>query len=216
MTEKIKKTNKSKETASNLNEVNNEVSMTSDSKDASGNKVQVLLTALQILLVIFLILTSAILILSNVDNPLNLRVFSVSSGSMEPTISTGSIVFVQKQEAYNVQDIITYASRANRNATTTHRIIEIFNDADLGRISYGTQGDANEDPDFGITLESQIIGKVIFQIPFVGYFVNFAKTQAGFIVFIVIPATIIIYTELQNIIKELKNIFLSRKNKDEN
>ena len=73
--------------------------------------------------------------------------------------------------------------------------VGILTDKDLDRITYRTKGDANNDVDAGLTLHSQVIGKVVYKLPILGYLVSFVKTQLGFTLLIVIPATVIIYSE---------------------
>jgi signal peptidase I len=130
------------------------------------------------------------------------RLYVVSSGSMEPHIKTGSIVYVEPQSTYKLNDVVTfYPNVANRRATVTHRIVAIGN----GVIK--TAGDANNQAETSLTPVSRIVGKVIISVPFVGYLAGFTKTPQGFILMVIIPATIIIYEELKNISKTLtKNI----------
>jgi hypothetical protein len=74
-------------------------------------------------------------------------------------------------------------------------------------------GDANEELDRWDVTPSQIIGKVALTIPYLGYAVDFAKTPKGFILFVIIPATIVIYEELKNLFGEIKKVFTNKKNK---
>ncbi len=67
-----------------------------------------------------------------------------------------------------------------------------------------TKGEANNAPDSWRISEEAVLGKVAFDVPFMGYPVGFAKTQKGFILLIVIPATIIVYSEAMSIYKEVK------------
>jgi len=67
--------------------------------------------------------------------------------------------------------------------------------------------------------ERQVLGKVLFSIPFVGRAIAFTKTQTGFMLLIVIPAVLLIYNEILNIKKEigkmLKKKQKNKKGKDE-
>jgi signal peptidase len=128
-----------------------------------------------------------------------IKLFTVQSGSMEPAIKIGSMVVTKSQEAYQVDDVITFKDREDARKTTTHRIIE---KEDTGIMRYTTQGDANDVEDSNQVLPNQIIGRVIFKVPYFGYPVAFARTWPGVIVLIIIPATIIIYDEVGNIRKE--------------
>ena len=158
-----------------------------------------------------LLLTAVALVLSNFDNPLKLRVFSVNSGSMEPAVHLGSLVFVRPAAQYFEGDVITFADRNDPKSTTTHRILSVSRDEDLNKTTFETKGDANEDKDVSSITDNRVLGKVIFILPLLGYIVAFAKTQLGFTFLIVIPATLLIFNELKNIKDEVVGAIAERK-----
>lgn len=86
--------------------------------------------------------------------------------------------------------------------TTTHRIVGV--EYQGNNIFFATQGDANGSPDLTKTILSQIVGKVIFKIPYFGYVVAFSRTLPGVVILIIIPATIIVYDEINKIKEEIK------------
>jgi signal peptidase I len=178
-------------------------------------KVYLLLnTIFNLALLAVLILTAFLYYLSTADRtPWDLKPFVISSGSMGDTIPAGSLALAQPRETYHPDDIITYYTNdqnGNRQKTpTTHRIVEVVEGENLG---YRTKGDANQDPDPFITPHQNLIGKVVFHLPFFGHFNNFARSQLGLIILIVIPATLIIYQQLQNIHAEILKI-LDKKTK---
>jgi signal peptidase len=114
---------------------------------------------------------------------------------MQPTIATGSLVVVVPQGEYQKGDIVTYRQTGTKEAVT-HRIVEVSKDEDLGITSYRTQGDANKAPDPELVRGERVIGKVLAHAPFLGYPVGFAQTQTGFIALVIIPASLIVYSEL--------------------
>ncbi|MRZ81797.1 signal peptidase I [Paeniclostridium sordellii] len=95
------------------------------------------------------------------------RTYTVLSGSMEPEFYPGDMVVTKHKDKanINVNDIVTY--RDNEGVIITHRIIE---ETDEG---YITKGDNNNVKDAGILKEENIIGKVKFSIPKIGYLMNF-------------------------------------------
>ena len=99
------------------------------------------------------------------------------SGSMEPEYHVGSIIYLSKvtPENMKVGDPVTYDTHG---ITVTHRIIEVKNDPEYG-ILYRTQGDANNTADGGHISPSQIRGKPVFTIPFLGYVANFVQNPPG-------------------------------------
>lgn len=125
----------------------------------------------------------------------------VLSGSMESAIKMGSVVAVKPADEYKVGDVITFGEKTKTKTPTTHRIYEI---KEAGGIkSYITKGDANNAPDQKPVSENEIIGKVLFSAPYIGYAVNAAQKPIGFLLIIVIPAVIIIYEEVKKIQKEI-------------
>ena len=169
-------------------------------------------------LVIFLVFIAGLVILTSFNLIPGWRLYTVQSGSMEPKLKTGSLVLIKPGTDYQVGEVITYRTEAEKDLenptnTVTHRIIEINDSQDP--VLYVTKGDANNTPDPAPIREELIMGKLAFALPFVGYLVSFAKTQTGLLVLIIIPATIFIYTELMNIKREVLNIIDKRKAKDE-
>lgn len=125
--------------------------------------------------------------------------FTNKSNSMNPTINTGSITIVKKMDNYQVGDIISYYVKVNGNEEIiSHRIIRI------GGNVYITKGDANLGIDAPIILPRLIIGKVLFIIPYLGYIISFTKSAIGLWFMIIIPAVLIIFVELNKVIRALK------------
>lgn len=109
------------------------------------------------------------------------KAFVVSSGSMEPTIMTGDVIFVRPRKNYGVDDVITFISPERH--TVTHRIIGV--DASTnGEIKIQTQGDNNNAPDPYTIAGNAIVGEWWFTIPYLGYVEVFARTPTGIIVIV--------------------------------
>ncbi len=123
----------------------------------------------------------------------------IKSGSMEPTIGTGSAVIIKKEDAYAVGDVITFV-RA-KDGLITHRIVAIN---DNGGVFYTTKGDANESTDVSHVGADDVRGKVILTVPFVGYVTTFLRTRTGIMILIMIPTVYFIGREVRKIITEIK------------
>ncbi|MBU4332629.1 signal peptidase I [Patescibacteria group bacterium] len=134
----------------------------------------------------------------------NFKVLVVQSGSMEPAVRQGGIVVIKPATEYHVGDVITFGKASRTEAPTTHRIFDIK--VEQGKTTYITKGDANNGPDKREIASREIIGKVLFNVPYVGYAIDTAKKPWGFILIIVIPALIIIYDEGVKIWKEIKRV----------
>jgi len=168
----------------------------------------------------FLIIVALGVVFSAFNIPGGYKLFTVQSGSMEPAIKVGSVVIIQPKENYKEEDIITFKKENERNVvnprtTTTHRVIEIKQEDN--KTLYTTKGDANNSVDSTPVDKGLVLGKVSLAIPFLGYPISFAKTQTGLIILVIVPAVIIIYGELRNVKKEIKNLLKARvekKNED--
>lgn len=102
-----------------------------------------------------------------------LQLFVIYSGSMEPHIPKGSIVFTIKPEqnhlsSYKKGDIITFGPyQKEPNSFITHRIYKINNNQIF------TKGDFNKTIDSWTIQPNQIKGLYLFHIPFLGYGLHF-------------------------------------------
>lgn len=183
------------------------------SKTGNGmeKKLKIIGNILQWFVIIALLLISGAIVLSTFDTPLHFRVFHVASGSMEPTIHTGSLVVVKSSDSYVENEILNFRDKAVAKDTVTHRIVEVVRDENGEIMGYKTKGDANEESDPELVDPRRVTGKVLFSIPYLGYVIGFAQTQIGLAVLIVIPGTIIAYSEVQKIIEEIKKALQGRK-----
>lgn len=144
----------------------------------------------------------------------NFSIRVVQSGSMEPTIKTGSVVLIKPLSGYKVGDIITFEGNfkdsKGRKIPTTHRIVDVK--VDVGSVFYQTKGDANDSVDQNLIASNKVIGKVLVSVPYAGYVVAGAQTSYGLLAIVVIPATVIIFEHVKKIVAEVKN---SKKEKEQ-
>lgn len=141
--------------------------------------------------------------------PGGLKLLVVQSGSMEPTIKTGSVILIKKQDTYGIGDVISFVEGGKDS--TTHRVTKTatINNKEV----FSTKGDANQAGDREAISIDNVLGKTVFAVPYLGYIVAFTKTQMGFIFLIVVPATIIIFSEILNLKKEILKLIEKRKEK---
>lgn len=100
------------------------------------------------------------------------RPYVVYSGSMEPEIPTGAVVFIKEEDfSPKIGDIITFH---NGDTVVTHRIVKKENSIFI------TKGDANKTADPVPVKASQIIGRVVFYLPYLGYVIHFLKARIPF------------------------------------
>ncbi|WP_336000351.1 signal peptidase I [Halorientalis halophila] len=123
--------------------------------------------------------------------------FVVLSGSMEPTIETGSVILVAETAPESIEsgDVITFGGSASA-PPTTHRVIEVQETGD-GR-EFVTKGDNNENADRGTVQAADLVGRVpsvdvpgvgpiLFSIPLVGHFITFGGTKLGMLLLVIVP-----------------------------
>ena len=135
---------------------------------------------------------------------LGINFFTIYSGSMTPAIPVGSVVVAPPVDASDVEvgDIITFRALAGADKIVTHRVYEVLpND---GLPMFRTAGDANAAPDGNAVPAENVIGKVWFHLPFLGFFSSFVRSSLGFLLFICLPALVITSLEARNIIIELR------------
>jgi signal peptidase I len=139
--------------------------------------------------------------------------FVVLSGSMEPAMSPGDVVVVSDHNSgvglagalatvglvdgpgsdIERGDVVTFRTSGSE-PPTTHRVVEVV-ETETGE-AYRTKGDANEDPDQSLVRPQQIVGEVVFVLPYVGFVVRFADTTAGFAALVVAPFGLLALSEL--------------------
>ncbi|MFA5789346.1 MAG: signal peptidase I [Candidatus Gracilibacteria bacterium] len=143
----------------------------------------------------------------------NFKVLTVLSGSMEPSIRVGSIVVVKPASEYKVGDVITFGKISKTQTPTTHRISEIKNPG--ATQTFVTKGDTNNAVDAREVRQSEIVGKVLFSAPYLGYAISTAKKPYGFALIIIIPALLVIFDEGKKIKDEVKRIKQAKLNESE-
>ena len=99
-----------------------------------------------------------------------LQVFTVLSGSMEPTYHTGSLIYVKKVDPYTIEVGQPITFMLDESTIATHRVVGIVPDEeDPSVIRFRTKGDANEAEDGSLVHYKNVIGTPIFSIPYLGY-----------------------------------------------
>lgn len=105
--------------------------------------------------------------------------YVVLSGSMEPTIETGSLCFINKHadfDSIKEKDIIAF--KMKDGTLVTHRAIEITDDGIV------TKGDNNDNIDSNKVRKENFVGKNLFWIPKAGYVVKAFQSSKGKIILI--------------------------------
>jgi signal peptidase len=137
-------------------------------------------------LVVILVLSAVFLMGTRL---LGYRVYTVISGSMEPEIRVGDLVYVKPVDPTTIQvgDDITFVLNEDL-VVATHRVVRI--DAEKQRIY--TKGLANEIEDTDPVHFKNVLGVVQFNIPLLGYVSDFIQNPPGMYITIAIGAVLVI------------------------
>lgn len=144
----------------------------------------ILTTVLVVLVIICVILLVGVRLVG-------LKPYAVLSGSMEPEYPVGSLIYVKNIDInkLKVGDDITFM--LDEDTLATHRIVEIIPDEeDSSIVRFRTKGIANEYADSGLVHSKNVVGKPVFDIPYLGYFSSYIQTPPG--LYIAIAGGIII------------------------
>jgi signal peptidase I len=115
----------------------------------------------------------------------------VRSGSMAPTIPTGSIVFYRPIAATRVKkgDVIVFNEPGQTNTKVTHRVYAVEN-GPSGKF-FVTKGDANGAPD---PWHVPAVGKgwkAVAHVPYVGYILFDIQSTYGRLLLLLVPAALL-------------------------
>ena len=122
----------------------------------------------------------------------DMKLFCIQTGSMEPSYPVGTMVAVEPVsfEELSEGDVITFAAGG---AAVTHRIVGINKETQ----QLTTKGDNNNVTDGSFVSYENLIGRVRFGVPVIGYAVlllntNFGKIMVGILIAAVIGVFIIL------------------------
>ena len=155
--------------------------------ETKGRKIWDSMTSLLVAVVVILAIALVGVRLIGLD------VYTVLSGSMEPTYETGSLIYVKDVDVQELAegDPITYL--IDKDTVVTHRIVEIVPDEeDASVIRYKTKGDANNAADGSLVHYKNVLGKPVFTIPKLGYFADYIQHPPGMYVAIAAGAVLIL------------------------
>ncbi|MCQ2548102.1 MAG: signal peptidase I [Clostridia bacterium] len=152
-----------------------------------------IISCVVVLTILFILLTFGVKLVG-------LHPYIVSSGSMEPNFHVGSLVYAKEVDCRTLQPGDAISFSIGNDTMVTHRIYEVkYEDNSPVFI---TKGDANNVVDAGQVHKEQIVGKVVMNLPYLGYIIELLKTTKGKI--IAIGFALILFLSLK-LCKVLKN-----------
>lgn len=132
-----------------------------------------------------------------------LQVFTVLSGSMEPTYHTGSLIYVKKVDPYTIEPGQPITFMLDENTIATHRVVGVVPDEeDPTVIRFRTKGDANDAEDGSLVHYKNVIGTPVFSIPYLGYVADYIQHPPGMYIAISAGAVLLLLVFLPDIFAE--------------
>lgn len=127
--------------------------------------------------IILLIAIIAICVPLIVPKTMGYQLYTVVSGSMEPAVTTGSLVYIKYVEPKEIVegDVIAFYGSDADGSIITHRVVS--NSSAMGE--FITKGDANEDNDMNPVTYNQYMGKMVRSIPKIGGIVQTITGGSG-------------------------------------
>lgn len=133
--------------------------------------------------------------------------YVIISPSMVPNINVYDAVITARvsQNKIGMYDIITFLSKEidTHGVPITHRVVGILK-TENGEKAYRTKGDNNNKEDKAIIRQSEVIGKVLFRIPMLGYVRTFVTSKIGFLISVVLPIAASLFLEIWRFIHRRK------------
>lgn len=119
------------------------------------------------------------------------QTFFVRSGSMEPAIEVGELIFLTRVDAADLEvgDVITFERPDREDVLVTHRIVAI-EETDQGKV-FQTKGDANGTPDVWRVPATGDGWKYAFGVPKIGYVFGYLNTSEARFALLAVPAVIL-------------------------
>ncbi len=132
---------------------------------------------------------------------LGMQVFTVLSGSMEPTYHTGSIIYVKKTATEDIRPGTVITFMLDEDTVATHRVTAVVPDQeDPTVVRFRTKGDANNAEDGSLVHYKNVIGTPVFTIPGLGYVANYIQHPPGTYVAISAAAVLLLLVFLPDVL----------------
>ena len=129
------------------------------------------------------------------------KVYTVLSGSMETAIPVGSVVYVREVDTSEIEegDVLTYV--VGNDTVVTHRVVGFVPDEENPNlVRFRTKGDANDDEDGLLLHPNNVIGRVSFHVPLIGYVASFLQNPYGKVILILSVVVAILASYLPGLV----------------
>lgn len=157
-------------------------------------------------------LAALVVVTGSVTLPGGYRVFSVATGSMEPTISTGSVVLAKRVTdvaALGVGDVVTFQQPGRPEMIITHRVAAA--ESIGGARLFSTRGDANSSQDPWRISYGHLVGKVVWMAPALGSVFAWLRSPLAIAGLVWVPVLLLAFHELYTIHSVLLELQLEKR-----
>lgn len=127
--------------------------------------------------------------------------FTILTGSMEPEYGVGDVVIDEQIAPLDARrgDVVTFHDPHRGGALVTHRVVRLHTDG--RKVSFVTQGDANNVSERWAVAANGTIGRVRMRVPKVGWVLQWARGREGKLALIVFPAVGLVLLELTGLVR---------------
>lgn len=106
--------------------------------------------------------------------------FTVLSGSMEPTLPTGSVILVKPVDPAQLREGQIISFLLDADTVATHRVVEVLPDEEEpGTIRFRTKGDSNQSPDGTPVHSKNVLGTPVLTLPGAGRLLRELREPPG-------------------------------------
>lgn len=145
---------------------------------------------------------------------MGLQVFSVLSGSMEPTYHVGALIYVKPVDPYTITPGQAITFLMDEDSVATHRVVGVVPDEeDPSVIRFRTKGDANTAEDGSLVHYKNVIGTPVFTVPYLGYLASYIQNPPGTYVAISVGAVLLLLMFLPDLFSSEDSKEASKKKK---
>ncbi|MGN0715609.1 MAG: signal peptidase I [Anaerovoracaceae bacterium] len=163
--------------------------------------IQTIKKTANIISTLAVILALVLVLLLVAPRVFGMHVFTVLSGSMEPSYPVGSLIYVKSVDPFQLKegDVITFL--LDEDTVATHRIVDIVpDDEEDSVIRFRTKGDANDAEDGSLVHCRNVVGTPIFTIPKLGFFADYIQHPPGMYIAISAAAIVLLILLLPDLL----------------
>ncbi|MFC4224797.1 signal peptidase I [Lysinibacter cavernae] len=120
--------------------------------------------------------------------------YTILTNSMAPGLPPGTVIVTQPRAISDIRvgDVITYQVESGKPAVITHRVVGISTDT-RGETAFITRGDNNSVNDPEPIIREQVLGVVIYSVPYIGLAINAVTGNAKLLVPVLIAVVFILW-----------------------